>query len=246
MISKRQSEKLLRTREPLILFFQLVERWTGAVQRDVLEQDTLGKLKPFILQKTLILPDGTREYWLLPTVLEVNDWNRKDALAELPLVFLEKNILEIEKSRSDFLRPSVRWADLMRERGFISDEQENQSKEGEEVASLAAMEAALGQERAANEKLRQRVAELENMVLRGGEGAQEAEDFPEEYEGHGIFTVVAKLVDARAPVPEIMAAIDNEQEFLSQREVGYFFHPSPQGKGASALRNYTKRKKARD
>ena len=108
------------------------------------------------------------------------------------------------------------------------------------------MEAALGQERAANEKLRLRVAELENMALRGGEGAGEAEDFPEEYEGHGIFTVVAKLVYARTPVPEIMAAIDNEQEFLSQREVGYFFHPSPHGKNVSTLRNFTKRNKAKD
>lgn len=52
--------------------------------------------------------------------------------------------------------------------------------------------------------------------------------------------MVAKLVDARAPVAEIMAALDDEQEFLSQRENGYFFHPNPAGKSPFTLRNSVK------
>ena len=74
---------------------------------------------------------------------------------------------------------------------------------------------------------------------------EDADDFPAEYENHGVFTMVAKMVLARASVPEIMKALDSEKEFLSQREVGYFFHPSPEGKAANTLRNYTKNNKAR-
>ena len=88
--------------------------------------------------------------------------------------------------------------------------------------------------------LEARIAELEHSVLAG-----DADDFPAEYENHGVFTMVAKMVLARASVPEIMKALDNEKEFLSQREVGYFFHPSPEGKAANTLRNYTKNNKAR-
>lgn len=66
------------------------------------------------------------------------------------------------------------------------------------------------------------------------------EDFPAEYEGHGIFTMVAKLVDERAPVKDIMRLLANEKDFLSNKEEGYFFHPSPEGKAASTLRNYIK------
>ena len=76
-----------------------------------------------------------------------------------------------------------------------------------------------------------------------GKGAHETvhgEDFPAEYEGHGIFTMVAKLVDERAPVEDIMRLLTNEKGFLSKREAGYFFHPSPEGKAASTLRNYIK------
>jgi len=88
--------------------------------------------------------------------------------------------------------------------------------------------------------LEARIAELEHSVPAG-----DADDFPAEYENHGIFTMVAKMVLARTSVPEIMKALDNEKEFLSQREVGYFFHPSPEGKAANTLRNYTKNNKAR-
>ncbi|MBQ4076500.1 MAG: hypothetical protein IJD65_02300 [Mailhella sp.] len=88
--------------------------------------------------------------------------------------------------------------------------------------------------------LEARIAELEHSVLAG-----DTDDFPAEYENHGVFTMVAKMVLARASVPEIMKALDNEKDFLSQREVGYFFHPSPEGKAANTLRNYTKNNKSR-
>lgn len=95
---------------------------------------------------------------------------------------------------------------------------------------------------AENEHLKAKIAEFESTVQAGGEGEVtfHEEDFPAEYENHGIFTVVAKLVDARTPVADIMAALDDEKNFLSQRENGYFFHPDPEGKSASTLRNYTK------
>ncbi len=104
------------------------------------------------------------------------------------------------------------------------------------------LEAALADSEAENDKLRKRVAELESKAEADGETEENAhgEEFPAEYEGHGLFTVVAKLVDARVPVVEIMAALDEEKEFLSQRENGYFFHPNPAGKSVSTLRNYTK------
>lgn len=73
-----------------------------------------------------------------------------------------------------------------------------------------------------------------------GRGPYTEEDFPEEYEDHGIFTMVAKLIYGREPVLEIMRLLNDEKEFLSQRENGYFFHPKPEGKKASTLRNYIK------
>lgn len=107
---------------------------------------------------------------------------------------------------------------------------------------VAALEAALVDSRTENDKLRAENEELKNAPLRGGEAGENGQDeeFPAEYEDHGLFTVVAKLVYARTPVAEIMAALDEEKEFLSQRENGYFFHPNPTGKSVSTLRNYTK------
>ena len=108
---------------------------------------------------------------------------------------------------------------------------------------------------AENEQLKARITELETELttcreqleaaqrdISGKEGLEPAhgEEFPVEYEGHGIFTMLAKLVDARTPVVDIMAALDDEKNFLSQRENGYFFHPAPEEKSASTLRNYTK------
>lgn len=98
---------------------------------------------------------------------------------------------------------------------------------------LSQYDTALSHEKAENEALKARIAKLESTAQEGGE-------FPESYEGHGIFTMVAKMVHARASVPEIMRAVDDEKEFLSQREAGYFFHPSPEGKKPSTLRNYQK------
>ena len=107
---------------------------------------------------------------------------------------------------------------------------------------VAALEAALADSSAENDKLRAENEELKNVALRGGEDGKNGQDeeFPAEYEDHGLFTVVAKLVYARAPVSEIMAALDEEKEFLSQRENGYFFHPNPAGKSPSTLRNSVK------
>lgn len=102
---------------------------------------------------------------------------------------------------------------------------------------------------------RTRIAELEQELaacreqleearrdISGREGHEPAhsEDFPAEYEGHGIFTMVAKLVEERASVEDIMRLLADEKDFLSNREDGYFFHPSPEGKAASTLRNYIK------
>lgn len=67
-----------------------------------------------------------------------------------------------------------------------------------------------------------------------------AEEFPAEYEGHGIFTMVAKLVDDRTPIEDIMRSVSSETGFLTNREAGYFFHPSPEGKATSTLQNYIK------
>lgn len=91
------------------------------------------------------------------------------------------------------------------------------------------------------------LAELEKAVQEGARahGWGSEEDFPDEYEGHGVFTLVAKLVHDKTPIEEIMKSVDDEKEFLSQREAGYFFHPSPQGKSPSTLRNYIKNHKAR-
>lgn len=106
-----------------------------------------------------------------------------------------------------------------------------------------------------NDHLKARITELETELATcreqlekarreiSGKGEHETvhgEDFPAEYEGHGIFTMVAKLVDERAPVEDIMRLLTNEKGFLSKREAGYFFHPSPEGKAASTLRNYIK------
>ena len=107
-----------------------------------------------------------------------------------------------------------------------------------------------------NEHLKARITELETEFAAcrkqleeargadssGKEGHElpHSEDFPAEYEGHGIFTMVAKLVDARAPVVDIIRLLNNEKDFLSQKENGYFFHPKPEGKSASTLRNYIK------
>ena len=123
----------------------------------------------------------------------------------------------------------------------------------EERAKLpAARKAALEAE---NEQLKARITELETELAACREQLEEArreipdkgehetvhgEDFPAEYEGHGIFTMVAKLVDERAPVKDIMRLLANEKDFLSNKEEGYFFHPSPEGKAASTLRNYIK------
>lgn len=105
------------------------------------------------------------------------------------------------------------------------------------------------------EKAQARIAELETELaacqkqleearrdISGKEGHEPAhsEDFPAEYEEHGIFTMVAKLVEERAPVEDIMRLLADEKDFLSNREDGYFFHPSPEGKAASTLRNYIK------
>lgn len=107
---------------------------------------------------------------------------------------------------------------------------------------VAELEAALADSRAEADKLRAENEELKNVALRGGEDGKNGQDeeFPAEYEDHGLFTVVAKLVYARAPVSEIMAALDEEKEFLSQRENGYFFHPNPAGKSPFTLRNSVK------
>lgn len=98
---------------------------------------------------------------------------------------------------------------------------------------------------AINKALRTEIEELRKANQKNENNEKDEEDFPEEYENHGIFTVVAKMVFARAPIGEIMKAIDNEKEFLSQREVGYFFHPSPEGKATNTLRNYTKNNKVK-
>lgn len=124
-------------------------------------------------------------------------------------------------------------------------EEERSKKLNKTVVMRKALEeakASVAELKAENDKLRKRVAELESKAEADGETEENAhgEEFPAEYEGHGLFTVVAKLVDARVPVVEIMAALDEEKEFLSQRENGYFFHPNPAGKSVSTLRNYTK------
>ena len=98
---------------------------------------------------------------------------------------------------------------------------------------------------AINKALRTEIEELRKANQKNENNEKDEEDFPEEYENHGIFTVVAKMVFDRAPIGEIMKAIDNEKEFLSQREVGYFFHPSPEGKATTTLRNYTKNNKVK-
>lgn len=115
-------------------------------------------------------------------------------------------------------------------------------KEDCSLPDTDAMQARIAELEAENAKLKERVAELENAALQGREAGKssDGEEFPAEYEDHGIFTMVAKLVDARAPVAEIMAALDDEQEFLSQRENGYFFHPNPAGKSPFTLRNSVK------
>ena len=124
-------------------------------------------------------------------------------------------------------------------------EEERSKKSNKTVVMRKALEEAkarISELETENDKLRERIAELENVALRGGEDGKNGQDeeFPAEYEDHGLFTVVAKLVDARAPVVEIMAALDEEKEFLSQRENGYFFHPNPAGKSPFTLRNSVK------
>lgn len=91
---------------------------------------------------------------------------------------------------------------------------------------------------------REQLEEARREISGKEEGHETAhgEDFPAEYEGHGIFTMVAKLVDERAPVEDIMRLLADEKDFLSNKETGYFFHPSPEGKAVSTLQNYVKNK----
>ncbi len=128
--------------------------------------------------------------------------------------------------------------------GFISDIKGNRGGLEQKISELEAE----------NKQLKERITELETELaacreqldearreISGKEGHElsPSEDFPAEYEGHGIFTMVAKLVYDRASVEDIMRYLDDEK-FLSQRENGYFFHPSPEGKQPSTLRNYIK------
>ncbi len=105
----------------------------------------------------------------------------------------------------------------------------------EAQARITALETELAACREQLEEARREISGKEE-----GHETVHGEDFPAEYEGHGIFTMVAKLVDERAPVKDIMRLLANEKDFLSNKEEGYFFHPSPEGKAASTLRNYIK------
>lgn len=111
------------------------------------------------------------------------------------------------------------------------------------LSDIDAMQSRIAELEAENTKLRIENEELKKVSPSSEETGENTscDDFPAEYEGHGIFTMVAKLVDARASVAEIMAALDNEKEFLSRRENGYFFHPKPNGYASDTLRKYAAR-----
>lgn len=119
-------------------------------------------------------------------------------------------------------------------KAFLSDRKEEQEFIEAAQARITELETELA---ACKKQLEE--ARRDTSGMEGHEPAH-SEDFPAEYEGHGIFTMVAKLVDERAPVEDIMRLLADEKNFLSNREDGYFFHPSPEGKAASTLRNYIK------
>lgn len=254
-----KSQNILKTTEKVVELRWLLNRWKGASHKDIIYLEYIGRISVFNLDMTLILPNEEKEKWLIPTRLEIIesiDGNEIFiCLTGHNVYILLKEVYDIEKEYPYFLYERYYYEPKNNEEAVIVDvndvdedytADDNMDTYPSYLDVLEEdnkkLEAALADSRAENDKLRAENEELKNVALRGGEDGKNGQDeeFPAEYEDHGLFTVVAKLVDARAPVVEIMAALDEEKEFLSQRENGYFFHPNPTGKSVSTLRNYTK------
>ena len=93
------------TTQALISLKELVQRWTGATEQEIITEERTGRLVAFYKEKTIINPETlVREHWLspgqLPTFFDFEE-ERLDLSSDC--LFLKNNILEIEKERPDFL-----------------------------------------------------------------------------------------------------------------------------------------------
>ena len=114
--------------------------------------------------------------------------------------------------------------------------------DGDLKEKLAESESSLAHEKSENEKLRVRLAELESKpspIPGGGESADE--DFPPEYEGHGIFTGLAKLIWEKASLSEINRYMHDDENKFSDKELGMFFHHEPSSVKTCTLRKTSRR-----
>lgn len=97
--------KSLRTTQALISLKELVKRWTGATEQEIITEERTGRLVAFHKDKTLIIPDTlVREHWLIPCQIPTfMDFGEECLDLAHDCVFLKNNVIAIEKDRPDFL-----------------------------------------------------------------------------------------------------------------------------------------------
>lgn len=95
----------IRTTQDLISLKELVQRWRGATESEIITEAETGRLMALYRKKTVINPDTLkREHWLYPGYLPTySDFGEECLDLRQGCVFLKNNIIEIERRRPDFL-----------------------------------------------------------------------------------------------------------------------------------------------
>jgi len=107
IVEERRRNRVI-TNERLISLKTLLGRWRGATETDILDTETTGELVPLWREKTILSPEGKKETWLQPSRLPVfYDFNEAHLSgndeALLGTVFIESNVISVEKEHPDFL-----------------------------------------------------------------------------------------------------------------------------------------------
>lgn len=97
--------KRIRTDQDLVSLTELVKRWRGATEQEILTEERTGRLVAFYREKTVLNPDTlAREHWLhfgqIPTRM---NYDEEYLDLSYDCLFLKNNIVEIERRRPDFL-----------------------------------------------------------------------------------------------------------------------------------------------
>ena len=215
----------ISTNSPLVPLEDVLKRWEGYSTEDGIELPL--ELPTFRIKKSLKTNNGEIIYYLSAIA---DSYIEEYGVGYKKFFCLPKDVLNAEKKHPELLytRLSIEEIPLA-----TLPPIENPTK-GVPCSTIDPTEHAEQPEKKYQETLSQD-EEKEDLPA----SPHDEESFPAEYENHGIFTLVAKCVWERTPVEDIMRLLKDEK-FLTQKENGYFFHPSPQGKKVETLRSYTK------